>query len=786
MKALSSLKIAYKLPVFVVGFGVLLTAVIVTISTLNFQKSAFNQAEEHFESLIAGRKTALESLLIGINADLLTLAATPSTATALQRLSAAWSNLGADAAATVRQTYMDDNPHPLGERHILDRGKKTIPYNIHHAKFHPSFRTLLVAKGYYDAFLVNMSGDVIYSVYKEDDYGTNLLKGPYQDTDLANMFRDSLEVEAGKVIFSDIAPYAPSNYAPAAFVATKVVAASGQTVGVLILQVPVDLINSIMNDDKGIGETVEVFLAGPNLRARSNSRFEEGHDVLDQLPASLYLQEALADNSSFYPDTLGLRGQPVAAYAERTATFGTNWVIGIEQDRSELLAPVVRDRNLLLLASLVGAAIMSVVGWLFARSITNPLDRICRSMESVSSGNLDADVPEAVRGDEIGKIGQTLVSMQEDLQLAREAEEIRAEQQQQQQVVVENLSAGLLRLSKGDFSQPIDQAFSGEHEKLRSNFNQTIETLSGTVSQVIEASSSIRSGASEISQASEDLSHRTESQAATLEETAAALDELTASVKSAADGARRVENTMEEARQEAENSGEVVQSAVTAMTEIEQSSSSIAQIISVIDDIAFQTNLLALNAGVEAARAGEAGKGFAVVASEVRALAQRSSDAAMEIKTLIGDSSKQVERGVDLVGKAGDALHNIVERVSHISKLITGIAEGAVEQSTGLGEINTGVTQLDQVTQQNAAMVEEATAAGHTLNSDASKLAALVAGFKIAGVTHSFAAPADDVDVSVSSGPSAHGDDDWEIGEVTPAPAAMTEGSAAKDLWQDF
>jgi methyl-accepting chemotaxis protein len=256
-------------------------------------------------------------------------------------------------------------------------------------------------------------------------------------------------------------------------------------------------------------------------------------------------------------------------------------------------------------------------------------------------------------------------------------------------------------------------------------------------------------------------------------------------VKSAAEGARSVENIMEEAKQEAENSGVVVQSAVSAMTEIEQSSTHIAQIISVIDDIAFQTNLLALNAGVEAARAGEAGRGFAVVASEVRALAQRSSDAAMEIKTLISDSSRQVERGVDLVGKAGDALTNIVERVNHISKLVTDIAEGAVEQSTGLGEINTGVVQLDQVTQQNAAMVEEATAAGHMLNSDATKLAELVANFKVSGssgITQTSAPK------PAASTPTAHGDDDWDFSDFNEAaPAATgTDGNAALDKWQDF
>ena len=202
-------------------------------------------------------------------------------------------------------------------------------------------------------------------------------------------------------------------------------------------------------------------------------------------------------------------------------------------------------------------------------------------------------------------------------------------------------------------------------------------------------------------------------------------------MKSAAEGAREVENIVRQARREAEESGAVVQGTVSAMTEIERSSDQISQIIGVIDDIAFQTNLLALNAGVETARAGDAGKGFAVVASEVRALAQRSSAAAKEIKTLIGTSTQHVGRGVDQVGCAGEALASIVNRVAHISTLVSDIAAGASEQSTGLAEINIGVTQLDQVTQQNAAMVEESTAASHSLHQEASDLAALVARFAL-------------------------------------------------------
>lgn len=254
--------------------------------------------------------------------------------------------------------------------------------------------------------------------------------------------------------------------------------------------------------------------------------------------------------------------------------------------------------------------------------------------------------------------------------------------------------------------------------------------LNATIEKVVKAAVSMLDGATGISQSAEDLSQRTESQAATLEETAAALDELSASVTSAAEGARNVEQTVGDARDEAQASGQVVQSAVCAMTEIEQSSTHISQIIGVIDDIAFQTNLLALNAGVEAARAGEAGRGFAVVASEVRALAQRSSEAAMEIKNLISSSGTQVAKGVELVDKAGAALQNIMERVNHISLLVSDIARGAEEQSIGLQEINSGVIQLDQVTQQNAAMVQEATAASQLLTDDASMLTNLVSRFQ--------------------------------------------------------
>ncbi len=323
-------------------------------------------------------------------------------------------------------------------------------------------------------------------------------------------------------------------------------------------------------------------------------------------------------------------------------------------------------------------------------------------------------------------IGKDVTADQD--QLAR-AEAGRARLQAAQETVVETLRNALGNLAKGDLTTRIETAFSGDYDRLRLDFNQAAETLQAAMKRVVENAELIRGEASEIATAADNLSSRTERQAATLEQTASALDQLTASVKSSADGAAHANTLVATARQDAEASGAVVREAVGAMGEIERSSQQISKITGVIDDIAFQTNLLALNAGVEAARAGDAGRGFAVVASEVRALAQRSSDAAREINSLISASDNHVRRGVDLVDQAGRALEGIVDSVQKISQNVSEIAQSSSEQSSGLAEINTAINQLDQVTQQNAAMFEETTAASHALTREAEALTGTMGSF---------------------------------------------------------
>jgi methyl-accepting chemotaxis protein len=405
------------------------------------------------------------------------------------------------------------------------------------------------------------------------------------------------------------------------------------------------------------------------------------------------------------------------------------------------------------LALSVGGAlalgIAVLMGWLLSGAIATPIAAMTAAMRKLADGDNTVAVPAEGRKDEIGAMAAAVLTFKqaaiEKLRVEGEAadhrqraederqtnEAGRAADARQQAGVVENLGEALERLAEGDLTYRLNQTFPASYRKLQDDFNAAMSRLQETMTVINGAVQGIRSGSGEISHAADDLSRRTEQQAAGLEETAAALDEIVATVRRTAQGTNEADQTVKAARRDAEAAGEVVERAIQAMTQIEDSSQQVSQIIGVIDEIAFQTNLLALNAGVEAARAGDAGRGFAVVAQEVRALAQRSADAAREIKTLISTSSQQVGAGVELVGETGEALKRITTGVLAINRTVAEIAASAQEQATGLQQINTAVNQMDQATQQNAAMVEQSTAASHSLSNEASELQRLVGRFRI-------------------------------------------------------
>jgi methyl-accepting chemotaxis protein len=390
------------------------------------------------------------------------------------------------------------------------------------------------------------------------------------------------------------------------------------------------------------------------------------------------------------------------------------------------------------------------------RRVVKPLFGMAEYMSRLAHGTYNEDVPYAQRSDEIGEMAQAVsvfrLSAIERLSARRADDELRAaseidrqridalekEADMKRQRVLESLAMGLDHIASGDLAFRLNEPLSPEYEKLRSDFNAAIAALAGTLKEISLATDSVHSGAHEITTAADDLSRRTEQQAAALEETSAALNGIVDAVRKTSDMSEKARSAVTAAKEEADGSGTIVRDAITAMDMIEQSSRQIGEIITMIDEIAFQTNLLALNAGVEAARAGEAGRGFAIVAQEVRGLAQRSTEAAKAIKGLISTSSSQIESGVELVRHTGEAFASIGDQVARVTQLVEAIANSAKDQAISLREVNVAVGQMDQSTQQNAAMVDETTSASHSLTEKANDLGRLVGKFKLDGVRAAF------------------------------------------------
>ena len=789
-----NLSLQLKLPVAFVGLA-MLSVFSIIIATANLTKSSqLSSADDAFGALISIRAAQLVQWIENTEAIVLTAAGGKQTIDAIYALSSTFKDLKDQAQPILQKAYIGDNPNPAGKRDFLDRAEGDELYHSEHAKFHKSFRTLMVQNGFYDVFLINREGDVVYTVFKETDFTENLESGALAESNLADVYRKAMSGKAGEIFLSDFDPYAPSAGAFALFMATPVVSEMGVTVGVLAIQLPEKVISDIVIGVKTIGTTSEVYVLtedGKSLtRSRIDGQFKTGA-TLQNLP---HIAEGFATNETAERDVLLQSGNIGSAHTLRFQPGGVTWLMVAERDQQDILGAFYDLLWLQILVSAICLGIVAAVGIFISRSFAGPIAKMNASILQVASGTYDQQVPFAERKDEIGTIAASIDGMRHTLAAAQTLEMERAQHQAEQTDVVARLTAGLQGLSQGDLTQTIDSNFAAEYEILRGYFNNTVMKMREPIDQIAGAAEGIRAQSGEITRASEDLAHRTEVQAATLEQTAAAMDEMTVSVKSAVDGVREVDAIVIEAREDADDCGVVVSEAVKAMSAIEKSSDQISQIIGVIDDIAFQTNLLALNAGVEAARAGDAGRGFAVVASEVGALAQRASTAAKEIKTLISTSSQQVERGVDRVKQAGAALQQIAQRVTHISSLTTNISTGASEQAIGLNEINIGVTQLDQATQKNAAMAEEASAASHLLASGAEELATLVGRFKTLQAEKSARGSIIDLDAtkpSITDVTAAGRNTDRFSIAPQAEPRLMVEparaiAANARGIWQDF
>ncbi|EGL66057.1 methyl-accepting chemotaxis protein [Agrobacterium sp. ATCC 31749] len=618
-------------------------------------------------------------------------------------------------------------------------------YAIRHATINAAIASVWRNTRVSDIYVIDKNGLIIYSVTKGKNFLTNVTEP--QNAAIKDLFQ---RIEAGKDGVVSTTGFSGGDSDSAMIGMPLAVSNWGQLQrkGAVIMRVAADRIGAVVTPEE-TGKTIDDAVLLSAEGKRRAGVLSGGADAA--------ISENLAALSGASDPGMVLAQTPAGNifYAYRPVTvFGQKHLLAIGQQESKVLAAANDLAFWAAVATLAVLAIMTLIGIFVSASLTKPLTGLAGLMERLNGGDNNIEIKAVSRGDEIGTMARALESFRRGIldkqrmeaESHRKGEELDEERAQREmekarsakelEEAVDALATGLANLAAGRLDRRIEKSFVPSLDHLRVDFNNSMAGLEATISNIGESANAIRSGSGELKSASEDLSRRTERQAAALEEAAAALGEMTQAVDLSLSRCNVAVEATAGTMQDAHKSTAVVKEAIVAMERIETSSSKIRQIIDVIDQIAFQTNLLALNAGVEAARAGEAGKGFAVVAQEVRELAQKSAAAARDITTLIATSAGDVESGVALVLKTGESLEQIQKRIQSVNDQIGEIATASREQSGRLTEINASVNELDHVTQQNAAMVEQTTASAFSLASEADGLTEQVGQFSVGAIQH--------------------------------------------------
>ncbi len=719
----------------VIGIFLLLT--VLSVAALNYMayissSSIFQrQTQKTMNSTLTFRGDMLTSDLAQFESQAISVAKIEAMQSAIVSLRSGWKTLdndGGKAASTLVKTFVTDNPYGADEREKLIKPEgASIYYFTAHEKTQTDVAAILKGTDFADLLIADVTGNVIYTYKKGPAFAANLKTPDWSATSLGKSYAAAIDAaakagdEPPAPVFSDIV-IDPSTGKSGIYYAVPLVKL-GSVKGVIILQVRDTAIAG--NLTKGLVATSSEKALIFNNDGQAIGPGADGQLVaLDGAPYATAVGTALQKDQMTELE-LSLDGKTVQAYF-RPVTFAGHKLMVMETvDQEELLAGSLEIARNLLLMGLGVLALLSLTTAFFAKRLFAPLAHLAKVTRAVSEGNLDAEIGNEDRKDEIGTMARALGRFrsslidQRALEAETEANRSLTEKERQQRLaekdaearalqrVVQSLDQGLSQLASGDLSYQINDGFPADLESLRLNFNRALATLNDTLSAIGGNSNAVRASSESMSGSADQLALRTERQAVSITQTATAISAITEAVRTQITRSEQAERIARDAKAGAQESGRIMQETIQAMEAIQGSSRQINQIINVIDEIAFQTNLLALNAGVEAARAGESGKGFAVVAQEVRELAQRSSSAAKEIGGLLQKSTGEVESGVALVEKAGNALRGIGDYVEAINGRLHEIIESTRDEAETLKSINMAVAELDNMTQQNASMVKE-------------------------------------------------------------------------------
>ena len=690
---LNRTSITYKLLGLVVG-GIAVTAMTLGWVTSQASSEALSSlSEDKLSSIAETEAAAFTDYLDSIQQDLDTVAANPFTLEALRGFESGWDALGSNQRNTLQDLYIDSNPNPLGEKHLLDYASDGSEYSQAHAEYHSWFREFLEARGYYDIFLFSNDGSLIYTVFKELDYATNLRTGEWASTDLGAAFRAIADNNAGvdAHAFFDFQPYAPSHGAPASFIARAIPDENGNIAGVLVFQMPIGHLNEMMAATAGLGETGESFLVGTDGLLRTDAPRADTSTILSARFPNAGLAASRSDGFSLYEGT-SYSGERVAAAVVPVEFEGTQWFVVAQQNTDELYAPVANLQQRALIISLIVLAVLGVIGAFFARMISGPIASIAKTTDKIANGYFDTVIPYQKRGDEIGPLARSL----EKFRLAMISAEKLAKEQQERAVQDRK---------EAEQRAAIGEALANRARKFDEIVSSALEQFTKAAGNLDENASAMAAIAEETASQSKGITSASQNASSNVQSVAAATEELTMSVSEISSKVEHSRNATSNAVSKAEVMRERVGGLETA-------ANAISDVVGLITDIAGQTNLLALNATIEAARAGEAGKGFAVVASEVKALATQTSKATEDI-------SRQVQAIQETTSASVSGIHDILTVISELE-------EASAQISAAIAQQNSATMQISESIQSAAGSVSEVDNNIHGVN-DAAQEAGVTA-----------------------------------------------------------